>query len=203
MALKSSRWDSSSLPILAEFPCGRTALASGGVSFTRSLQDRENSTLQNATLPSSFANTTAVPSTPVATTTSFPATNDPADMESPTKPPQKADGDEVTESTRRRIVGGDVVVPGEIPWQVLFGGSRVKNEACVVLLQQMHEGKQTVGMFNVLSLLSALFPFCSGSLGDELQRWDILRGLHSGRPLGYHCRSLPAGHTNVLLCQSG
>lgn len=162
MAPKSSRCDSSSLSILAEFPCGRTVLASMGAAFTRSLHDHENSTLQNATSPSSLANTTAVPSTPASTTTSFPDTNDSADIESQKKPPWKADSDdEMTNAgpVKPRIVGGDVVALGEIPWQVRFGGSRVKHEACVALLQQMHERKQTAGAVCSMCRCSQLFSF--------------------------------------------
>lgn len=69
-----------------------------------------------------------LPSAPATTTASFLVTNDDEDDESldglllETSDTTTASGDEKPEPYRR-IVGGDLVIPGEIPWQVLRGES--------------------------------------------------------------------------------
>ncbi|XP_068447476.1 coagulation factor IXa [Clinocottus analis] len=100
----------------AEFPCGRTALTVNAVS-TRFLSGDGN--VQNTSL----TNTTTSPySTPAYTLLPFPATNDSVenqppenwhswayrDAEVPTQEPSQP---------HKRIVGGEMSFPGEIPWQ--------------------------------------------------------------------------------------
>lgn len=112
----------------AEFPCGRTAMAPSGSAFTRSLLGHENASLENAT------STTSPPSTPAGTTASLPATSEPTTIRSRKKLPWwRHVGAGPTEEPPRalkRIVGGEVVIPGEIPWQVLYRSRGVKSDAC-------------------------------------------------------------------------
>uniref|UniRef100_A0A3Q4ADY0 Coagulation factor IX n=1 Tax=Mola mola TaxID=94237 RepID=A0A3Q4ADY0_MOLML len=79
-----------------EFPCGRTALTAVSPAITRTLL---NSSLEN--------NMASLPTTP-AGPTSPPAVNISWWMQSDAEVPLRP---------RLRIVGGDVVIPGEIPWQ--------------------------------------------------------------------------------------
>ncbi|XP_030252093.1 coagulation factor IXa isoform X2 [Sparus aurata] len=122
-----------------EFPCGRTAMAPSGSAFTRSLLGHENASLENAT------STTSPPSTPAGTTASLPATSEPTTIRSRKKLPWwRHVGAGPTEEPPRalkRIVGGEVVIPGEIPWQAalvarpsgqLFCGGSVLSERWVV-----------------------------------------------------------------------
>lgn len=122
------RWDCSFLTSPAEFPCGRTAMAPSGSAFTRSLLGHENASLENAT------STTSPPSTPAGTTASLPATSEPTTIRSRKKLPWwRHVGAGPTEEPPRalkRIVGGEVVIPGEIPWQVLYRSRGVKSDAC-------------------------------------------------------------------------
>lgn len=120
--------DSCALSILflltmpAEYPCGRTALVDASASSRRSLYNSSlhaNITSQN----SSDYSTTSPPSTTAVATEPPPARNESAQSASRKKLPKWA-LEEAALSTQRpftpleRIVGGDVVIPGEIPWQV-------------------------------------------------------------------------------------
>ncbi|XP_059202023.1 coagulation factor IXa [Centropristis striata] len=101
-----------------EFPCGRTALTEVSSVITRSLFDRRNASMQNDT-SLTYNTTTAFPSsTPASTSTPFPTTNasftdiyDDESIDEPRRP-------------FKRIVGGRVVNPGEIPWQAALIGRR-------------------------------------------------------------------------------
>ncbi|XP_034400153.1 coagulation factor IXa [Cyclopterus lumpus] len=128
-----------------EFPCGRTALKEGSAVSTRSLLGRGNSILQN-TLLTSINTTTSPHSTPASTPVPFPATNYSVENQSRKKLPWWVlrDAEVPTEEPARpfkRIVGGEVVTPGEIPWQValmerhsggLFCGGSILSERWVV-----------------------------------------------------------------------
>ncbi|XP_035524765.1 coagulation factor IXa [Morone saxatilis] len=122
-----------------QFPCGRTALSVNAV-FTRSLLSRENASLQNSTSLTTVPPTTSIPSTPASTTASFPRSHSRkklplwvyTDTVVPTEGPP---------TTNKRIVGGEVVIPGEIPWQValiarpsgqLFCGGSILSERWVI-----------------------------------------------------------------------
>ncbi|XP_060935459.1 coagulation factor IXa isoform X2 [Limanda limanda] len=153
-----------------EFPCGRTAHKPVSSVSKRSLPGRENTSLEkspslthNVTTtspPSSPASTTESPpastteslpastteSPPASTTESLPATNDSAEYPGRKRLPLwvylEAEGS--TEEQPRpvkRIVGGKMVTPGEIPWQValvfhssgeLFCGGSILSESWVV-----------------------------------------------------------------------
>ncbi|XP_068182066.1 coagulation factor IXa isoform X2 [Antennarius striatus] len=117
----------------AEFPCGITALTEVSSISTRSLLGHLNATLQNTTASSPTINitmTTSPSPTPASTTTtSFPATNISAETQSPDGLEAIGDRDDLDSSYEldssegplspfKRIVGGDLVLPGEIPWQV-------------------------------------------------------------------------------------
>lgn len=126
----------------AEFPCGRTALTVSAV-FTRSLLSKESTSLNNTTSLTNITTTTSPPSTPASTMTSFPATNDPVENRPRKKLPLwvYSDDEVLQESPRKRIVGGDLVIPGEIPWQValiaypsgqLFCGGSILSEQWVI-----------------------------------------------------------------------
>ncbi|XP_010734903.3 coagulation factor IXa [Larimichthys crocea] len=127
-----------------EFPCGRTALTTLRSALSRSLL-KKSASLPTTSL-TSINSTTSPPSTPASTTALFPATNvsvkkQPlenvslwvhSDTEAPTKVPI---------TVRKRIVGGEVVIPGEIPWQValiarpsghLFCGGSILSERWVI-----------------------------------------------------------------------
>ncbi|KAM9849674.1 coagulation factor IXa [Aulostomus maculatus] len=112
---------------VAEFPCGRTALASRDTSFSRSLLNKENASLPNTTTTTNTTNTTnttttSPPSILASTTEALPTTNGSRVSRSLAKLPLwvSEDSEIPTEENPRpfkRIVGGKVVVPGEIPWQ--------------------------------------------------------------------------------------
>ena len=112
----------------AEFPCGRTALTPSGSAYTRSLLGHENASLENTT------STTSPPSTPAGTTVTLPATSELTTIRSRKKLPRwrLVDAGPTEEPPRalKRIVGGEVVIPGEIPWQVLCRSRGVKSDAC-------------------------------------------------------------------------
>lgn len=104
-----------------EYPCGRTALADVSDSSMRSLLGLGNSSLQdNVTLVNGSDFTTPLPSTTAATTTAAPPppTNKSTESnllhEEAVFRPVEAPQNQLT-----RIVGGEVVIPGEIPWQVI------------------------------------------------------------------------------------
>lgn len=113
------------LAMPAEYPCGRTALADASASSRRSLYGGDNSSLHTnvTSRNSSDYSTTSPPSTTAVATEPPPARNGSAQIVSRKKLPQWA-LEEAASSTPRpptalkRIVGGEVVIPGEIPWQV-------------------------------------------------------------------------------------
>ncbi|XP_026186750.1 coagulation factor IXa [Mastacembelus armatus] len=127
-----------------EFPCGRTAVAVVGVRSRRSLLGHKNAgnhsttSLNNVTNTSTPASTPAIssPATYNSVTRQSPKklplwvyseaenpiedpTEDPTDdpSEDPTVDPSE-DPNEEQPHPYKRIVGGTVVIPGEIPWQV-------------------------------------------------------------------------------------
>lgn len=111
--------------------------------FRRTLLRRQNSSLENATALDNVSTSTWPPTAPAATAASFPLANDHADDESgeilplPTTNDTTVAGDEEPEPYRR-IVGGDLVIPGEIPWQVLSeegtAAGRVRGESTAPLV---------------------------------------------------------------------
>ncbi|XP_037637181.1 coagulation factor IXa [Sebastes umbrosus] len=126
----------------AEFPCGRTALTEVAI-LTRSLFDLGNASLQNTTSLTSNTTTASPSSTPASTPAPSLATNDFAENRSPKKLPWWVyrDAEVPTKEHLKRIVGGEVVVPGEIPWQValiarpsgqLFCGGTILSERWVI-----------------------------------------------------------------------
>lgn len=177
----------------AEFPCGRTALAAvKNAAYTRSVL--------NTTAPKSTNTTTSLPSTPASTT------NDTAVIQSRKRlPPWVYSDARPTEGPPRphkRIVGGEVVIPGEIPWQVLC--VELWRMMCMACYRNCMKESKIVGtVCSSCYSCSLVSPFYSGSLDFASQRWVILRGLHSQWALGYHCCSLPGGGARLLLCQSG
>lgn len=109
-------YQSSFLTSPVEFPCGRTALTAQSGVYTRSAFHYENA---NTTSLTDTNTTPYPPSTPAPTTVSFMDTRNRrkklplwvySDTEAPTEEPVMP---------YKRIVGGEVVLPGEIPWQVL------------------------------------------------------------------------------------
>lgn len=89
--------------------------------FRRTLLGRLNSSLENATAPDNASASPWPPSAPAATPAPPLLYNDYADDESGETNDTTLPGDEEPEPYRR-IVGGDLVIPGEIPWQVLWDG---------------------------------------------------------------------------------
>lgn len=116
------------LKLLAEFPCGRNALKSFSSVSTRALLDFGNMSLENSTSLTDINSTTSTPLTSASTTTPYPA-GDSAGHRAVKRLPLWALNDAVAPTERqsrphKRIVGGKVVIPGEIPWQVQHGGRR-------------------------------------------------------------------------------
>ncbi|KAM8910418.1 coagulation factor IXa isoform 3-T6 [Spinachia spinachia] len=121
----------------AEFPCGRTFLTEVSASSRRSVFGPQS----NTTLTSVNA-TTSPPSAPSPP----PAANESAEYQSAEKLPWGGHGGaevQAEEAPRpiKRIVGGDVAIPGEIPWQValmerpsgeLFCGGSILSERWVI-----------------------------------------------------------------------
>ncbi|XP_023142748.3 coagulation factor IXa [Amphiprion ocellaris] len=114
-----------------EFPCGRTALTTAASAvFSRSLLNYGNSSLENTT---STTSTTSPPFTPASTTENYEAAND-----------TEVDTEfsfQRSSRSLKRIVGGQEVVPGEIPWQValvahpsgqLFCGGSILGERWII-----------------------------------------------------------------------
>ncbi|XP_028315575.1 coagulation factor IXa isoform X2 [Gouania willdenowi] len=128
--------DGSTCEAEAEFPCGRTAITEVSLAHTRSLLHTVNISLQTNTSAS-----TSTPTAPTTTTESLLSTNDsrvklPTWMYSRSKLPHGRQA-----KPRRRIVGGEVVIPGEIPWQValvavpstqVFCGGSILSERWVI-----------------------------------------------------------------------
>ncbi|KAE8285743.1 Coagulation factor IX [Larimichthys crocea] len=101
-----------------EFPCGRTALTTLRSALSRSLLDKECKPAYYFTNQHQLYHITSLDSS--------------HDTEAPTKVPI---------TVRKRIVGGEVVIPGEIPWQValiarpsghLFCGGSILSERWVI-----------------------------------------------------------------------
>ena len=151
--LFTPRWDCPFLTSPAEFPCGRTALTPSGSVSTRSLLGHENASLENTT------STTSPPSTPAGTTASLPATSEPTKIHSRKKLPRWRHFDagpaEEPPKALKRIVGGEVVIPGEIPWQVLYGSRGVRNEACRAFGSGSAWGEKTQQVQFVVFLVAA------------------------------------------------
>lgn len=123
--------DGVSCEAAVEFPCGRTALTAVGAVAKRSLFKYENGNLVNTTSLTNSTTTTAPLTTPPWTTTDITDywTND---TEFPSEEPVRP---------YKRIVGGKVVAPGEIPWQValiahpsghLFCGGSILSERWII-----------------------------------------------------------------------
>lgn len=188
----------------AEYPCGRTALADVSGTSMRSLHGQGNSSLHdNITSVNSSYSTTPLPSTSTATTplpsTSTAKTTTATTAVPPTVKNESAESNLVFEEVvsgpvktplnqLTRIVGGEVVIPGEIPWQVFKVG----------VMDTESERKRPSGSSHLLS--PSRHP---GSLGEAVQWRDILRRFHPQRALGHHRRSLPGGGARLLLHQSG
>lgn len=107
----------------AEFPCGRNVLTVISSIFLRSLLTNESTVLQNTTSLTNISTTTSPLSTSPSTTEFFPATNDSVANQPRKKLPLWVynDSEGPREEARKplhRIVGGEEVIPGEIPWQV-------------------------------------------------------------------------------------
>ncbi|XP_032383059.1 coagulation factor IXa [Etheostoma spectabile] len=141
-----------------EFPCGRTALTEiGGVS-RRLLFSNGNASLRNTTSLTNITTIASPSSIPAPTSVPFPATNDSVknksrkklplwvyrDTEVPIEVPTEVQTEVPTEEPIRpfkRIVGGEMVIPGEIPWQValiarpsgeIFCGGSIVSEQWVI-----------------------------------------------------------------------
>ncbi|XP_076005157.1 coagulation factor IXa [Genypterus blacodes] len=97
-----------------EFPCGRNALTVISSVSSRSLLTRKSEILLNASL-----STLSTTSSPLSTATN---TTESANVSVVTPSPKKLRlrlrNKEENPEIIRRIVGGDDVIPGEIPWQV-------------------------------------------------------------------------------------
>ncbi|XP_029297936.1 coagulation factor IXa [Cottoperca gobio] len=135
--------DSVSCEPEAEFPCGRNALAEVSGVYTRSLFYLQNTTtLTNTT--TTTTTTTSPSSTPASTPAPSLATNDSVKTQFQNTFLVNPDAEVPTEELLkpyRRIVGGTVVIPGEIPWQValierpsglLYCGGSILSERWVI-----------------------------------------------------------------------
>ncbi|CAN9515117.1 unnamed protein product [Ophioblennius macclurei] len=132
--------DGSSCEAEVEFPCGRTALAEVGA-VRRSLVDHLNASLENTTSLSNVNTTTSSPSTPDSTT-DFPLAANGSQEVLPTWLYNDSEvQSEEAIKPYRRIVGGEVVIPGEIPWQAalvahpsgqLFCGGSILSERWII-----------------------------------------------------------------------
>ncbi|XP_034546287.1 coagulation factor IXa [Notolabrus celidotus] len=128
-----------------EFPCGRTALTSPSLVSRRSLFGSVNVSHGNSTSLTDTISTTFTPSTSASTLEPYP-TDGTVGYRSVKKLPLWVlrDTEAPTEEQPRphkRIVGGKVVLPGEIPWQValiarpsghLFCGGSILSERWVI-----------------------------------------------------------------------
>ncbi|XP_003970232.2 coagulation factor IXa [Takifugu rubripes] len=123
-----------------EFPCGKTALMQVNSAFRRTLLGRLDSSLENDTAPDNVSTSPWPPSTPATTPAPFLLYNISADDKSGETNDTTLPGDEEPEPYRR-IVGGDLVIPGEIPWQValmqrstgeVFCGGSILSERWVI-----------------------------------------------------------------------
>ncbi|KAM9376198.1 coagulation factor IXa [Pholidichthys leucotaenia] len=124
-----------------EFPCGRTALKEVSGVVKRSLFRYENVSLQNTTsLPDATPNSSTVTSPP-STSASTMQPNSSGDNQDQWKYKVTTIPSEEQPEPYIRIVGGGVVRPGEIPWQValiarqgnhLFCGGSILNEHWVI-----------------------------------------------------------------------
>ncbi|XP_074529452.1 coagulation factor IXa [Halichoeres trimaculatus] len=138
--------DGENCEVEAEFPCGRNALTTlyNSVS-TRALLDFGNVSLKNNTSHADINSTTSTPSTSAFTTTPYPA-DDSAGRQPVKRLPLWALSDAVAPTEKqprphKRIVGGKVVIPGEIPWQAaliarpsgqLFCGGSILSERWII-----------------------------------------------------------------------
>ncbi|KAM9795117.1 coagulation factor IXa [Neosynchiropus ocellatus] len=119
-----------------DFPCGRTALADVSQGVSRSLlAERNTASPSNSPVPSTATPTTPSPPTNESTENTFL-------RRLSVRPLSEAEGPTQESATPfKRIVGGAVVSPGEIPWQValvahpsgqLFCGGTILSERWVI-----------------------------------------------------------------------
>ncbi|XP_068596784.1 coagulation factor IXa [Brachionichthys hirsutus] len=128
----------------AEFACGITALTEVSSTFGRSLFGRLNATVLNTTASSptvSATVTTPPSSTPASNAGPFLATDVSAETQSPNGLESSEDPGDGPLFPFVRIVGGALVLPGEIPWQVavvhlhsgvIFCGGSILSERWVI-----------------------------------------------------------------------
>ncbi|XP_034740411.1 coagulation factor IXa isoform X2 [Etheostoma cragini] len=129
-----------------EFPCGRTALTEIGAVSRRSWFGNGNASLGNTTSLTNITTIASPSSTPAPTSVPFPPTTDSVKNQSRKKLPLWVDRDSEVPTEEpirpfKRIVGGEVVIPGEIPWQValmarpsgeIFCGGSIVSEQWVI-----------------------------------------------------------------------
>ncbi|XP_028272184.1 coagulation factor IXa [Parambassis ranga] len=127
-----------------KFPCGRSTLTEVSSVKMRSLFHPENESLHNTT--TTITTTTSPPSTPASTTEPPLSTTDSVRRQSRKKLPLWVYSDTEAPSEEplrpyKRIVGGEAVAPGEIPWQValiarpsshLFCGGSILSERWII-----------------------------------------------------------------------